>query len=42
MWYQHTPYLADSYTTHNPSPSLHHFHFTEVITLTIFVAAAAS
>jgi hypothetical protein len=42
MWYEHAPYLPESSSIHHPSPSLHHIHFTEVITLTVFVAASVS
>jgi hypothetical protein len=42
MWFQHGSYHSRDYTTHHPSASLHHYHFNQVITLTIFVDAGFS
>ncbi len=41
MWYQHASYHAGAYTTHHPS-LFHHFHFNEVVTLTVLVESGAS
>jgi|tagenome__1003787_1003787.scaffolds.fasta_scaffold18021250_2 hypothetical protein len=41
MWYQHASYHAAAYATHHPS-SFHHFHFNEVVTLTVLVESGAS
>jgi len=42
MWYQHASYHAGAYATHHPSPAFHHFHFNEVVTLTVLVESGAS
>jgi hypothetical protein len=42
MWYQHASADAGDYAIHHPSASLHHFHFSQVITLTVLVESGAS
>jgi hypothetical protein len=42
MWLQHTSYHPASYVAHHPSASLHHYHFNQVITLTVFIDAGYS
>jgi hypothetical protein len=42
MWYQHAAHHFGSYAIHHPSPSLHHFEFSEVITLTVLVQSQSS